>query len=237
MINKQPEPTYLISESKLKRLEQHGYDFKLAKEMRSNPYHPAPEPSSEPSWIIVGDGSDRDWRLISMYELRKLEHAINEECVGKNDGCPPGHLKEMHDSGNEVINKCRTRSYHPAPDIGLPFVSFKIGKPSFTCTTERKLAINDITSDSDGFSRLNISIQTGDLICIYRGEDVISEQDIRQSEREKAIEILQELKGYMEGWKRANLDLNDVEKGENVVLDTYIPFLDRKIESLRRKVE
>ena len=44
-----------------------------------------------------------------MFELKKLEHAINEECVGKNDGCPPGHLKEMHDSGNEVIDKVRSR--------------------------------------------------------------------------------------------------------------------------------
>ena len=65
--------------------------------------------SSEPDYVTIGDGSDRDWRLISMFELKKLEHAINEECVGKNDGCPPGHLKEMHDSGNEVIDKVRSR--------------------------------------------------------------------------------------------------------------------------------
>jgi hypothetical protein len=66
-------------------------------------------PSSEPKSITVGDGSDRDWRVISMYELRTLEHAINEECVGKRDSCPPGHLKELHDSGNEVIDKVRSR--------------------------------------------------------------------------------------------------------------------------------
>jgi hypothetical protein len=44
-----------------------------------------------------------------MYELKELEEAINEECVGKNDGCPPGHLKEMHDSGNKIIDKVRLR--------------------------------------------------------------------------------------------------------------------------------
>jgi hypothetical protein len=61
------------------------------------------QPSSEPSWITIGDGSDRDWRLISMYELKKLEYAINES--------EPGHLKELHDSGNEVIDKVRIRVY------------------------------------------------------------------------------------------------------------------------------
>jgi hypothetical protein len=85
----------------------------------------------------------------------------------------------------------KSRPYHLAPDIApdisLPLVAFKIGKPSFPCITERELAINDITPDGDDFSRLNISIETGDLICIYRGEDVISEQEIRQSEREKVI--------------------------------------------------
>jgi hypothetical protein len=65
--------------------------------------------SSEPPHVKINNGSDRDWRLISMYELQKLEYAINEECVGRNDGCPPGHLKEMHDSGNEVIDKVRNR--------------------------------------------------------------------------------------------------------------------------------
>jgi hypothetical protein len=72
---------------------------------------PAHNISSEPSWVEIKDGSDREWRLISMYELRKLEHAINEECVGKTDSCPPGHLKEMHDSGNETIDKVRSRPY------------------------------------------------------------------------------------------------------------------------------
>ena len=71
---------------------------------------PKPQPSSESDWVTIKDGSDREWRLISMYELKQLEHAINEECVGKNDGCPPGHLKEMHDLGNSVIDKVRSRS-------------------------------------------------------------------------------------------------------------------------------
>jgi hypothetical protein len=61
------------------------------------------QPSSEPSWVTIADGSDRDWRLISMYELKKLEHAINED--------EPGHLKELHDSGNEAIDKVRIRVY------------------------------------------------------------------------------------------------------------------------------
>lgn len=75
------------------------------------PPHPqnVEEPSSEPSWITVFNGSDRDWRLISMYELRKLEYAINEPCVGKTERCPPGHLEELHDCGNEVIDKVRSR--------------------------------------------------------------------------------------------------------------------------------
>jgi hypothetical protein len=60
------------------------------------------------------------------------------------------------------------------------------------CITERKLAINDITPDSDDFSRLDLSIETGDLICIYRGENVISEQGIRQSEREKVLDELRD---------------------------------------------
>jgi hypothetical protein len=38
-----------------------------------------------------------------MYELKKLEYAINES--------EPGHLKELHDSGNEVIDKVRIRVY------------------------------------------------------------------------------------------------------------------------------
>lgn len=76
-------------------------------------------PSSEPNWVTIKDGSDRDYRLISMYELRKLEYAINEQCVGKNDGCPPGHLKEMHDSGNETIDKVRSRSNHPIVDCSI----------------------------------------------------------------------------------------------------------------------
>jgi hypothetical protein len=75
------------------------------------------EPSSEPKWITVFDGSDRNWRLISMYELQELMYAINEECVGKNDGCPPGHLKEMHGSGNEIIDRARARPQVSA--IGL----------------------------------------------------------------------------------------------------------------------
>jgi hypothetical protein len=58
-------------------------------------------PSSEPSWVTIRDGSDRDWRQISMYELRELEWAINEDC--------PGHIKELHDLGNEVIDKVRAR--------------------------------------------------------------------------------------------------------------------------------
>jgi hypothetical protein len=62
------------------------------------------QPSSEPEWVTIADGSDRDWRSISMYELKKLEHAINEN--------EPGHIKEMHDSGNEVIDKIRSRSYN-----------------------------------------------------------------------------------------------------------------------------
>ena len=65
--------------------------------------------SSERSSVQVYDGSDRDWRLISLYELRKIESAINEECVGKTAQCPPGHLKEMHDSGNETIDKVWSR--------------------------------------------------------------------------------------------------------------------------------
>lgn len=77
--------------------------------------HSQPEPSSEPCWITIKDGSDREWRLISIYELKKLEYAINEGCVGKNDGCPPGHLKEMHDSGNETIDKVRSRPYIQSP--------------------------------------------------------------------------------------------------------------------------
>jgi len=47
-----------------------------------------------------------------MYELRILEHAINEECIGKTSLCPPGHLEEMHESGNEVIEKVRSRPPH-----------------------------------------------------------------------------------------------------------------------------
>jgi hypothetical protein len=62
------------------------------------------QPSSEPEWVTIADGSDREWRSISMYELKKLEYAINES--------EPGHLKELHDSGNEVIDKIRSRPYN-----------------------------------------------------------------------------------------------------------------------------
>ena len=44
-----------------------------------------------------------------MFEVREIEGAINEECVGKNKECPPGHLKEMHDSGNAIVDKVRSR--------------------------------------------------------------------------------------------------------------------------------
>ena len=50
-------------------------------------------PSSEPSYIHVSDGSDKEWRLISMFELREIEGAINEECVGKNKECHRGISK------------------------------------------------------------------------------------------------------------------------------------------------
>lgn len=70
---------------------------------------PAPEqqePSSEPNWIKVFDGSDREYRLISMYELRELEGAINED--------EPNHFEEMHGAGNKVIDnvRARPRSYY-----------------------------------------------------------------------------------------------------------------------------
>jgi hypothetical protein len=84
--------------------------------------NPQRVPSSEPDYVKINNGSDRDWRLISMFELQKLEHAINEPCVGKNDGCPPGHLKEMHNSGNETIDKIRSRPSHiPASEPGISF--------------------------------------------------------------------------------------------------------------------
>jgi hypothetical protein len=70
-------------------------------------------PSSEPAYVTIFDGSDRDWRPISMYELKELGYAINEECVGKTKRCPPGHLKEMHDSGNRIIDKARARPAVP----------------------------------------------------------------------------------------------------------------------------
>jgi hypothetical protein len=66
---------------------------------------PTKQPSSEPSWVTIYDGSDRDWRLISMYELKELGYAINED--------EPGHLKELHDSGNKIIAKVRSRQFTP----------------------------------------------------------------------------------------------------------------------------
>lgn len=125
--------------------------------MTPDPQHR--EPSSEPSWLTVYDGSDRDWRLISMYQLQELEYAINEECVGKNDGCPPGHLKEMHDSGNEIIDKVRAskrvsyiHSTTPArndSDVGLLYLATGIlvltreGIPSKKEDVEK--AINELS--------------------------------------------------------------------------------------------
>jgi hypothetical protein len=60
------------------------------------------EPSSEPKWVTIKDGSDRVWKQISMYELKQLEYAINED--------EPGHLKELHDSGNNIIDRVRSRT-------------------------------------------------------------------------------------------------------------------------------
>jgi len=60
------------------------------------------EPSSEPNWVTINDGSDKVWKQISMYELRCLECAINED--------EPGHLKELHDSGNNIIDRVRSRT-------------------------------------------------------------------------------------------------------------------------------
>jgi hypothetical protein len=61
--------------------------------------------SSEPIYVKIKDGSDRVYRSFSVYELLKLEHAINES--------EPGHIKELHDAGNETIDKVRSR---PFPD-------------------------------------------------------------------------------------------------------------------------
>jgi hypothetical protein len=83
-----------------------GELWRAVKEARNHSEIP---PSSEPNYVKVLDGSDRIWKPISVYELPKIEHAINEECVGKNDGCPAGHLKEMHDSGNETVDRVRSR--------------------------------------------------------------------------------------------------------------------------------
>ena len=55
----------------------------------------------------------------------------------------------------------------------------------------------------------------------------------REQVLDEAIAPLRELKGYMKAWKRCNLDLDDIEKGENIVLDMYIPFLEKAIKSLR----
>jgi hypothetical protein len=63
---------------------------------------PQQEPSSEPSWITIYNGSDRVWKLISMYEVQELGYAINED--------EPGHLKELHDSGNEILKRIRSRT-------------------------------------------------------------------------------------------------------------------------------
>jgi hypothetical protein len=69
------------------------------------------QPSSEPEWIHVMDKSDRDWKPISIYELRKIEHAINEN--------EPGHLRELHDQGNETVDKVRAReSISPFGSVG-----------------------------------------------------------------------------------------------------------------------
>lgn len=129
-------------------------------------------PSSEPNWVTVKDGSDKDYRLISMYELQKLEYAINEECVGKNDGCPPGHLKEMHDSGNEVIDKVRLRP--PAQNTAGQKIIFSqvyqhpLNYPSII---NRKLAYKDFEDDG-GESWCSISnspyLKNGDIIQILR---------------------------------------------------------------------
>ena len=91
-----------------------GELWRAVKEAREKPRPPCEEcvwqsKSSEPNYVKVSDGSDRVWKPISVYELLKIEHAINEECVGKNDGCPAGHLKEMHDSGNETVDRVRSR--------------------------------------------------------------------------------------------------------------------------------
>ena len=45
-----------------------------------------------------------------MHELKHIEYAINEECVGKSPTCPEGHLEEMHDSGNAIIDVVRKRT-------------------------------------------------------------------------------------------------------------------------------
>lgn len=57
--------------------------------------------SSEPKYIKVLNGSDHDWRPVSMFEIQELEYAINES--------EPGHLKELHDAGNEIIHRLRKR--------------------------------------------------------------------------------------------------------------------------------
>jgi hypothetical protein len=119
----------------------------------------------------------------------------------------------------QLYDVVKSRPYHPAPEQRYKIVE---------SVPKNGIIILGIKEDPDG------AFVSRKMALVYIEREYQIRQEARQSEREKSIEILQELKGYMEGWKRANLDLNDVEKGENVVLDTYIPFLDRKIESLRK---
>jgi len=139
------------------------------------PPHPqnVEEPSSEPSWITVFNGSDRDWRLISMYELRKLEYAINEPCVGKTERCPPGHLEELHDCGNEVIDKVRSRP-----------------RVSHTAASEQEIR-KDVLALTKAFIKFNHPASLDGLTC-KRILEFIEREELRRQPQEQPHRPAQE---------------------------------------------
>lgn len=49
--------------------------------------------------------------------------------------------------------------------------SYKVNVPSkaFPCIKRRKLALNDIGDDEDGFTRMDFELQNGDVIQVVRG--------------------------------------------------------------------
>jgi hypothetical protein len=84
--------------------------------------------------------------------------------------CYNNSLADTILDNQRVISKvgCASHSDFQSERDKVLVYSWEVMKPGFDCITRRELAYNDISEDGDDFTRLNIPVEIGDEIRIYR---------------------------------------------------------------------